>query len=281
MPIRDLVVNGGLLLAGAYVLACVLLIVFARTLIYPFQPGFSATEPKGVPGAEAVGFAAADGTPLLAWLVRPKPGQPVVLYFMGNAGALTAHAPLLAGLAAHGLGVAALNYRGAGGAPGRPSQEALTADALALYNGLDALAGERIPPERRVIYGTSLGAALAVQLAARRRGAAVVLESPFRRLCEVAGHHYPIFPTCLLLPYEHWDSAARIGGIGAPLLVLHGDADAVIPLSQGKALFAAAPEPKRMVVYPGAGHNDLHLHGAADEAAWFILEATGAGPGAE
>ena len=275
MPIRDLLINGGLILAGTYVVVCVLLVVFARTLIYPFQPGFSATEPEGVPGAEAATFAAADGTPLTAWLVRPEPGRPVALYFMGNAGALPAHAPLLAGLAEAGLGVAALNYRGAGGAPGRPSQQALVADALALYDGLDGLLGEPVPPGRRVIYGTSLGAALAVQLAARRRAAAVVLESPFRRLCEVAGHHYPIFPTCLLLPYEHWNSAARIDSVDAPLLVLHGEADEVIPLSQGKALFALAREPKRMVVYPGAGHHDLYLHGATEEAVRFIREATG------
>lgn len=275
MALRDLLLNGALLLAGLWVVSGVLLILFARTLIYPFQPGFPADTPSGLPGAEAVRFAAADGTPLIAWLLAPEAGRPVVLYFMGNAGSLPAHAPLLAELSGHGLGIAALNYRGAGGAPGRPSETALASDALVLYDALDRLLGEPVPPERRVIYGTSLGAALAVRLASERPGAAVVLESPFNRLCEVARHHYPIFPACLMLPYEHWDSAARIARIGAPLLVLHGEADAIIPPAQGRALFAQAREPKRMVIYPEAGHNDLHLHGAAAEAVRFIASATG------
>ncbi len=275
MPLRDLLINGGLLLAGTYVFAAVALILLARTLIYPFQPGFPASVPQGVPGAEAVSFAAADGTELIAWVVAPEPGRATVLYFMGNAGSLPAHAPLMAELARHGLGIAALNYRGAGGAPGRPSEEALVADALSLYDKLGEVVGEAVPPERRVIYGTSLGAALAVQLAARREGAAVVLEAPFRRLCEVAGYHYPIFPVCLLLPYEHWNSARLIGRIDAPLLILHGEEDAIVPLAQGKALFAEAAEPKRFVAYPGVGHNDLHAAGTARDALRFIAEVTG------
>ena len=273
MPIRDLLINGGLVLGGAYVLVCVLLIVFARTLIYPFAPGVDASEPMDLPGAEAVTFEAADGTPLIAWIVPPAPGRPVVLSFMGNGGSLPAHAALLAGLAERGLGIAALNYRGAGGAPGSPTQPALIADALTLYDRLDALLGEAVPPARRVIHGTSLGAAVAVQLAAERAAAAVVLDSPFRRLCEVGRIHYPIFPVCLLLPYERWNSAARIGQIDAPLLVLHGTEDAVIPVSQGRALFAEAREPKRMIVYEGGGHNDLYLQSWAEDVARFIAEA--------
>ncbi|HUF88174.1 MAG TPA: alpha/beta hydrolase [Thermohalobaculum sp.] len=274
MPLRELAINGSLIVAGTWLVAALLLVVFARTLIYPFQPGLDAAEPTGLPGAEAVRLEAADGTPLIAWLVRPAAGRPVVLYFMGNAGALPAHAPLLAELAGHGLGIAALNYRGAGGAPGRSSEAALAADALVLYDQLDRLFGEPVPADRRVIHGSSLGAALAVRLAAERPSAAVVLESPFNRLCEVARYHYPIFPACLLLPYEHWDSAARIGAIGAPLLIVHGARDATIPLAQGRALFAAAREPKRLVVYPDAGHNDLLAHGAGAEAARFIEEVT-------
>lgn len=275
MSLRDLLINSALVLAGAYVVAGLGLILMARTLVYPFQPGVDAATPSGLPGATAARFSAADGTELVAWVVPPAPGRATVLYFMGNAGSLPAHAPLLAELAAGGLGIAALNYRGAGGAPGSPSQAALVADALALYDALDGLLGQEVPPARRVIYGTSLGAALAVQLAARRPGAALVLESPFRRLCEVARHHYPIFPVCLVLPWERWNSAALMGGIEAPLLVMHGEADEIIPIAQGRALFAAASEPKRFVAYPQAGHNDLYHYGAAREAARFIAEATG------
>jgi fermentation-respiration switch protein FrsA (DUF1100 family) len=189
---------------------------------------------------------------------------------MGNGGSLPSHGPLLAEFAGQGFGVVALNYRGAGGAPGKPSQAALTADALALYDQLDAIVGRPVPATRRVIYGTSLGAALAVQLAAKRPSAGVVLESPFNRLCEVAQFHYPIFPACLLLPYERWNSAGRIGEVAAPVLILHGAADETIPLSQGQALLTAAREPKRLIIYPGAGHNELFQHGAGTDAIAFI-----------
>jgi fermentation-respiration switch protein FrsA (DUF1100 family) len=197
-----------------------------------------------------------------------------VLYFMGNGGSLPSHAPLLAEIASHGFGLVALNYRGAGGAPGKPSQEALKADALALYDQLDAIVADQVPATRRIIYGTSLGAALAVQLAAERPSAGLVLESPFNRLCEVAQIHYPIFPACLLLPYERWNSAGRIGEVATPVLILHGEADEIIPPSQGRALLTAAREPKRIIIYPGAGHDDLSLHGSGTDAIAFIENVT-------
>ena len=257
-------------LAAAWLAAGIGLIVFARTLIYPFQPGFSAAQPVGVPGARAMTFTAGDGIPVTVWLVLPDADRPIVLYFMGNGGSLPSHAPFLAEIAGHGFGVVALNYRGAGGAPGKPSQAALTADALALYDQLDTIVGEQVPATRRIISGSSLGAALAVQLAAERPSAGLVLETPFNRLCEVAQFHYPIFPACLLLPYERWASADLIGQLAIPVLILHGDADETIPLSQGQALFTAAREPKRLIVYPGAGHNDLYLNGSGADAVAFI-----------
>jgi fermentation-respiration switch protein FrsA (DUF1100 family) len=183
---------------------------------------------------------------------------------MGNAGSLPSNAPRLTEFTARGYGVVALNYRGAGGAPGAPSEAALTADALALY---DRYADAGRPP---VLYGTSLGAALAVQLAARRPAAALILETPFARLCETAQHHYPLVPACLILPDERWESAEAIRQVDAPLLILHGDADQTIPLAHGQALFQAANGPKRMRVYPGGRHNDLRLHGAGADAIAFL-----------
>ena len=262
-------------IAAAWLIACVALIVFARTLIYPFQPGFSAVDPVGAPGMRAVRLGADDGVALTVWLAPPREGRPVILYFTGNAGSLPADGPLFEALAERGFGIAALNYRGAGGMPGKPSQEKLTADAVALYDALDRLVGQPVPPARRVIYGTSLGAALAVQLAARRPVQGLVLETPFNRLCEVAQIHYPLFPACLLLPYEHWASSDLIGRVDAPVLMLHGDADQIIPLAQGKALFAAAVEPKRLIVYPSGSHNILRELGAGDDAIAFIENLAG------
>lgn len=272
---RRVLTTLGLAAAGIWLVACVTLIVFARQLIYPFEAGYSAAEPAGIAGARAAVLEAGDGVPLTVWLKDPAPGAPVVLFFMGNGGVLQSHAPLLAQLAERGFGVAALNYRGAGGAPGAPSQAAITADAQTLYDGLDALLDTPVGPGRRVIWGTSLGAAVAVQLAARREAGALVLESPFNRLCEAAQVHYPIFPVCLILPYERWDSAAAISGVETPLLILHGEVDTVIPISLGRKLFAAAPGQKRMIAYEGKGHNDLDPAATARDAATFLAEALG------
>ena len=257
-------------LAVVWLTACIGLIVSARTLIYPFAPEVSAAVPVGVPGARVETINATDGVKLTIWVVPPKNGHPVILYFMGNAGSLPSSGPRLAEFALRGFGIAALNYRGAGGRPGSPTQIDLTADALALYDALDTLIGQPVPANRRVAFGASLGAGLAVQLAARRPVKGLVLEAPFSRLCEVAEIRFPIFPACHLLPYERWASADLIGQISAPVLILHGDADATIPVSQGRALFDAANRPKRMIVYPGGNHNDLRLYGAGIDTIKFI-----------
>ena len=275
MKLRRLIIRLGVGLAAVWLVACVGLIVSARSLIYPFHHGVSAAAPVGVPGAQAKTIIADDGLELTIWVVPPVGERPVIMFFMGNAGSLPANGPRLAEFTLRGFGIAALNYRGAGGMPGSPSQTTLTSDAAALYDALDRLTGQPVPPARRVIFGTSLGAGLAVQLAARREAAALVLETPFNRMCEVAEIHYPLFPACLLLPYERWSSADLIAKVDAAVLILHGDADQTIPLSQGKALFAAAREPKRLIVYPGGNHNDLRLHGAGIDAIEFIESLTG------
>ena len=270
MKLRRLIIRLVAGLAAAWLIACAGLIVFARTLIYPFQPGISAAAPVGIPGANTRTIIAEDGLELTVWIAPSRGDRPVILYFMGNAGSLPMNGPRLAEFALRGFGIAALNYRGAGEMPGSPSQTALTSDAVALYDRLDTLIGQPVPARQRVIFGTSLGAALAVQLATRREAAALILETPFNRLCEVAEIHYPLFPACLILPFERWASTDRIGQVPAPVLILHGDADQTIPLSQSQALFGAAHEPKRLIVYPGGRHNDLRLYGAGVDAIAFI-----------
>lgn len=243
--------------------AVVALFVFRHSLIYPFREWPRADQVVGVPGATVETVTAPDGVPVTLWVVPARSDRPVILYFGGNAGSLPSVAPRLAEFALMGFGIVAMNYRGSGNAPGEPSQKALTADALAVYDAHFADA----PP---VVYGTSLGAALAVQVAAKREVAALVLETPFARLCETAQYHYPIIPACWVLMDERWESIRAIGAIDAPLLVLHGDADRVIPHAHGVKLFEAAPEPKQMITYPGGDHNDLRLHGAGADTIRFL-----------
>ena len=239
------------------------LLFFRHDLIYPFRDWPLADQISGLPGAQVVRVDAEDGTPLILWQVEARPGKPTILYFMGNAGSLPSAGPRLTEFALQGFGIVALNYRGAGGMPGAPSQMALTSDALHAY---DLASGDGSP----VIYGTSLGAAIAVQVAARRPVRALILETPFARLCETAEHHYPLIPACLVLWDELWESADVIARVEAPILIQHGDADTLIPLSQSQHLYETAPEPKTLRIYPGGRHNDLRLHGAGADAIAFI-----------
>lgn len=246
-----------------YGAAIAALFVFRHDLIYPFRDWPLADQIVGVPGAQVETLTAHDGTPLIVWTRPARAGYPTLLYFMGNAGALPASAPRLEEFAHRGFGLVALNYRGAGGAQGHPRQQDLVRDGLAAY----ARAAADGPP---IIYGTSLGAALAVQVASQRTAAALILETPFARLCETARHHYPWVPACVILQDETWDSVDKIADVDAPVLVLHGDADQIIPISQGKALFAAARAPKAINIYPGGRHNDLRLHGAGQDIIAFL-----------
>ena len=264
------------LFAGLTALAClagaagsIALVVARHDLIYPFYSNVSA-ERVTLPGAAVHRLPAADGVEVLSWILPPQDGWPVILFFKGNAGHLPAAARRLRHLVDLGYGIAALNYRGAGGTAGAPSQRALVADALQLYDSLDDELGEEIPPNRRIIYGISLGAALAVQVAAARPSGAVVLGAPFARLCEVGEHHYAPVPVCWLLPDNRWASQDVIDRINAPLLVLHGGKDLVIPISQAEALFEAASEPKTLLRYPDGTHSNLHAYGSREDTAQWL-----------
>ena len=165
-------------------------------------------------------------------------------------------ASLAAALARMGLAVLLFDYRGYGGNPGHPTEEGLAADARA---ALGYLAGRpEVDPERVIYFGESLGAAVALRLATERPPAALVLRSPFASLAEVGRRHYPVLPVSLLLR-DRYDSAALAGRLDAPLLVVAGGRDQIVPASHSRRLFEAAPQPKRLVVLDGADHNDDEL----------------------
>src|SRR5205823_2338318 len=134
---------------------------------------------------------------------------------------------------------------------------------------LDFLAREGIAAGRIVLYGESLGSAVAVHVAAANPVGALVLENPFTSAAAVAQYHYPYVPASWLI-WDRYDSLSRIGRVTAPILVLQGSLDPVVPARFGRALHDAAPEPKQLWVAPAAGHEDLARFGALDAAAAFI-----------
>jgi fermentation-respiration switch protein FrsA (DUF1100 family) len=224
-----------------------------RRLIY--LPGGGVPSITAIlPGWEDVGLATTDGIVLGGWYHPPLSDAPVVVVFNGNAGNRSGRAPLGRRLAAAGYGVLLFDYRGYGDNPGSPSEAGLAADARAAARFVAGAA-----PGHAVFYfGESVGAAVAIELAAEAPPAGLIARSPFTSLADVAGVHYPYLPAAALLRDEY-PSLDRIGSIEAPLLVIAGSADTIVPPEQSRRLFEAAVEPKRLLIVADADHNDAAL----------------------
>ncbi|CKR57733.1 alpha/beta superfamily hydrolase [Mycobacterium tuberculosis] len=199
-----------------------------------------------------------DGMRLGGWYFPHTSGGsgPAVLVCNGNAGDRSMRAELAVALHGLGLSVLLFDYRGYGGNPGRPSEQGLAADARAAQEWLSGQSD--VDPARIAYFGESLGAAVAVGLAVQRPPAALVLRSPFTSLAEVGAVHYPWLPLRRLL-LDHYPSIERIASVHAPVLVIAGGSDDIVPATLSERLVAAAAEPKRYVVVPGVGHNDPEL----------------------
>lgn len=238
-----------------------------------FRPGGSRPElgDLAASGVAEVSLRTRDGLSLRSWYRPPEAGRPVVLYLHGNGGHIGYRAERMRRFAEAGYGALLLEYRGYGGNPGKPSERGLYADAEAAAAFLES---EAIAAERLVVWGESLGSAVAVHLAAERRVAAVVLEAPFTSVAAVAQLHYPFVPAAVLVR-DRFDALSRIGRVAAPLLVLHGGRDRVVPIRLAQALFAAAPGPKEGWFVPEAEHENLAAFGAVEAAIAFIERRVG------
>ncbi len=153
------------------------------------------------------------------------------------------------------------DYRGYGGSEGAPTLEGVVQDTNAAYRWLTG-GNVRTPPEKIILFGESLGGALAVDLACREPVGGVILESTFTSLRDLAQKVYPFVPS-RLVP-DVYRSREIIRGLTAPLLVIHGTDDEIVPFSMGQALFGAAPHPKRFYAVPGAHHNDVPAVGGRE-----------------
>jgi uncharacterized protein len=210
-------------------------------------------------GAEEVWFRNAEGMRLYGWFFHSKtgPATATVVYAHGNGGNLSYCDWVGESLAARGFDVLLFDYRGFGRSEGEAVGEGgLYADAEAAY---DFIIKERgVPSGRVVLYGQSLGTAAMADVAARRECGALVLESGLSSAGDMAGTMMPWLPRFVRgLTKNKLDSVSKLPRVRCPVLVVHGDRDALIPVSQGRSLFDAAPEPKRLIIIQGAGHNDL------------------------
>jgi fermentation-respiration switch protein FrsA (DUF1100 family) len=204
---------------------------------------------------------------IIVWHLPPRGNKPVVLYFHGNGGALRLRVDRFKKFAADGIGLIGVSYRGYGGSTGQPTETGLIEDARAAY----AFAAVRYPAARIVLWGESLGTGVAVALAAEKPVGRLILESPYTSTVDVAAAQYWFLPVRFLMK-DQFRSDLRITRVTAPVLIMHGDADGIIPIRYGQRLFSLVPGKKRMVRFPGGGHNDLDAFGALGVAMKFMEE---------
>jgi fermentation-respiration switch protein FrsA (DUF1100 family) len=243
-----------------------LLYLAQRSLQYFPERRRTVPSAVGLSKAEEVVLDAADSERVIVWHVPPCDGQPVFLYFHGNGGSLRWREERFHDLIADGSGLVALSYRGYGGSTGHPTEKGLIEDAKAAY----AFSVAHYPAERLVLWGESLGSALALTLAAENPVGCVVLEAPFTSAVDVGAQHYWFVPVRLFMK-DQFRSDLRAGKVTAPVLVVHGENDLVVPMALGKCLYGLIRAPKRFVSVAGAGHNDLGAKAVA-AAKEFIAE---------
>lgn len=253
-------------LIGAYVAICIGGYFGNRLFMYFPDPYRAAPSEMGLAGVEEIELATGDGETLIAWHAPAAPGRPTILYFHGNAGNVANRAPKMEIIRGGGNGVFLLNNRGYGGSTGSPTEKRNVADAIAAYGHLHGLG---VKPEDIVLYGELLGSGQAVQLAAQKPARAVILEAPLTSTVDVARRTYFWLPLRLLLT-DQYRNEDNIRQVTAPVLVLHGEQDAVIPVAMGKRVFEAANEPKRLELFPRGAHSDLFDHGAWERVEAFL-----------
>ncbi|MFN3077303.1 MAG: alpha/beta hydrolase [Alphaproteobacteria bacterium] len=256
-------------LVGATGYTAVMASVYAlqRSMMYVPHPIMTSPQKAGVPEMSELVLHTVDGLALTSWYAPARDGQPTVIYCHGNAGNIATRAFKVRPFLDRGYGVLLVGYRGYGGNPGAPSEDGLHMDAMA---GVQHLKASGIPLTRVLYYGESLGSGVAVRLAAESEPpGALVLEAPYTSTVDVARGTYWFLPVKQIMK-DRYESVARIGRIGTPLLVLHGEKDGVVPVELGRQLFAAAAEPKEAVYFEDGGHVDLFDRGAIPKIFDFL-----------
>jgi fermentation-respiration switch protein FrsA (DUF1100 family) len=253
-------------LAVGYLAGLVLLFAKQRAMLFPI-PTTERTAPAaaGLPQAEEHVLTTSDGERVIVWHVPAKAGRAVVLFFHGNGDFLAGLVGRFKDITADGAGLVALSYRGYAGSSGAPSEDGLLRDAAAAY----AFAAAGYDAQRIVLWGFSLGTGVAVAVASEHPVGKLILEAPSTSIADVAAAHFPFVPVRLLMR-DRFHSDERIALVTAPLLVVHGAQDPVIPIALGERLFALANEPKRFVRIPGGGHDDLGSFGVVEITRQFV-----------
>lgn len=251
----------GAVLALAYTLIALLMWLFQERLVFLPDMGRAHIATPADIGLDwqAVELATADDLTLDAWWVPAENARAALLFLHGNAGNISHRLDSLEQFNRLGLSVLILDYRGYGKSEGKPSEAGAAMDANAGWRWLNEESGH--VPDKLVIFGRSLGAAVAAELASRTNPAAVILESPFRSVPDVGQRLYPWLPVRALARLTY-PTVEYVTQRTAPLLVIHSENDEIIPFAEGQAVYDAATSPKELLVIQG-GHNTGFLESEA------------------
>jgi fermentation-respiration switch protein FrsA (DUF1100 family) len=236
----------GLLVVGMY--------TFQRKLMYLPSKHIDAPRNYGLEGFSDMRAKTSDGVTVQLWYHPAENNMPTIVYFHGNAAHLGNRAGKFAAFAHDGFGVLALGYRGYGASEGEPTEQGLYSDARAAI--AYATKENNIPLTKIMLYGESLGSGVAVQMATEYKVGALLLEAPYTSVVNRAAEIYFFVPVKFLI-HDHYDSISKISTVKMPVLIFHGEQDITIPLAHGKAILAAANEPKKAYFFPHIGHTDF------------------------
>lgn len=246
-------VIGGKILKIAVILYAVLAVFawfFAEKMIFVPQP------PSYRIGGNVFTIATTDDVKLAAVYIEAKDPKSTILFCHGNADDIGRLGRFFQELAAEGYSVLAWDYRGFGRSGGKPTEKTTYVDVDAVY---DHLVKERgVAPEKIIAMGHSLGAAVAIDLASRKKVGGLVAVSGFTTA-------FRVMTVRSILPFDRFESVKKIGNVSCPVLIVHGESDTVIPASHGRELLGKVRSKKQSLFLPGAGHNDVFDH---DAKAW-------------
>ena len=240
-----------IIVAGVYIIFGGLLFVFQSRYIYYPERILSANPGSIGLQFESVSFETTDGVKLSGWFVPSENARGVILFCHGNAGNISHRLDSIEIFHQLGLDIFIFDYRGYGQSEGKPTEQGTYQDAEAAWRYL--LEERQVKPEEIVIFGRSLGGGVASWLAQQHTPGALILESTFTSLPEVAATLYPYLPVRLLLRFEY-NTAEYLGRVNCPVLVVHSRDDEIMPFNQGWRLFELAKEPKTFLEITGA-HN--------------------------
>ncbi len=243
----------------AYLAIAAAMFLLQRSLLYfPTNNGLTP-EGLGITGVTVNRLTTSDGETIIVWYAAAPAGRPTIQFFHGNAGEIGERDGRLKFYQANGFGICFVSYRGYGGSTGTPTEAGLMTDAATAY---DWLRGQGIAAKQIALVGESLGTGIAIQTAARSEVGALALEAPYTSAVDVASPVYWWLPVRWLM-LDQLRSIDYVASIKAPVLLMHGDADTIIPFSLGARLYEALPGIKELNRVAGGTHDAIH-----DEATW-------------